>query len=115
MLFEFILNHNVPLITGCGICFPVAGLYFRTGGDGVQNRESLVYADGFQGASIATLVFVAVMIFGIDDVRAIRALKEQASTVALFSILGSIQFFYNFVGVCEHDRHQHSAERWAPS
>lgn len=92
MVFDFVLANNTILIIGAGALFAALGLIFRTGPSAKSDRDNLVYADGFQGVSIATLVVVSVMVYHVDDGRAVAVLKEQASVISTFLILGSIQF-----------------------
>ncbi len=92
MFFELVLHYNVLIIIGCGALFAGMGLFLRSGPSGVVDRDNLVYADGFQGVSIATLFVVAIMVYDIDDTRAVAVLKEQASVISTFSLLGCIQF-----------------------
>lgn len=91
MLFEFVLRNNVLLIIGCGVACAAAGLFFRSGPSATKDRDNLVYADGFQGVTIATLLLVATMIYYIDDPRAVLVLREQASVISTFAILGVLQ------------------------
>lgn len=92
MVFDFVLAYNALFIVGAGTLFATLGLFLRTGPSATSDRDNLVYADGFQGASIATLVVVALMVYHIEDPRAVAVLKEQASVISTFLILGSIQF-----------------------
>jgi hypothetical protein len=96
MLFETVLEYNVLLIIGSGGLFAGTGLFFRSGPSASTDRDNLVYADGFQGASIATLFVVAVMVYYIGDPRAVSVLKEQANIISTFSLLGCIQFADRF-------------------
>lgn len=91
MLFEAAIHYNVGMIIGCGALFAAVGLLFRRGPSARADRDNLVYADGFQGATVATLVVVAVSIAYIEDPRAVDLLKEQASLISIYAILGSLQ------------------------
>lgn len=96
MFFEFLLKNNVLLIIGCGALFAAMGLFMRNSPAAKKDRDNLVYSDGFQGVSIATLFIVAIMIYYIDDPRAVALLKEQASVISTFLLLGCIQFVDRF-------------------
>lgn len=96
MFFELILKINVLLIVGSGAVFALIGLIMRSGPSAKTDRDNLVYADGFQGVSIATLFVVAVMVYYIEDPRAVGVLKEQASVISTFSLLGCLQFADRF-------------------
>jgi hypothetical protein len=74
VLFQFVLANNALLIIGTGTGFALIGLFFRSGRSGRTDRDNLVYADGFQGASIATLFVVAIMVYYIDDQRSVPVL-----------------------------------------
>ena len=91
-MFELALKFNLALIIGTGVTFALLGLFLRTGRSGRIDRDNLVYSDGFQGMSIATLFLVAIVVYYIDDPRAVQVLREQASIVSTFSLLGCIQF-----------------------
>lgn len=91
MLLDIVIQYNLGLIVGFGILFALIGLVFRTGPSGKADRDNLVYADGLQGVTVATLVVVAIMVIYISDERAVSVLREQAGTLATFSVLGSLQ------------------------
>ena len=91
-MFELALKFNVVLIAGMAVMFSSIGLLFRTSKAGKIDRDNLVYSDGFQGASIASLFLIAVVVYYIEDPKSVQVLKEQASLVVTFSLLGCIQF-----------------------
>ena len=91
MLLEVIIRFNVILIIGFGALFAAIGLLFRRGPTAHSDRDNLVYADGFQGATVGTLIVVAISVYYIDDVRATKLLQDQASLIAIYSILGCMQ------------------------
>ena len=91
MLLDAVIDYNLGLIIGLGLVFALIGLFFRTGPSGKQDRDNLVYADGLQGVTVATLIVVAVMVISIGDQRAVGVLREQAGTLSTFSFLGAIQ------------------------
>lgn len=62
MLLDLIIGYNLVLIIGCAILFALIGLIFRTGPSGKIDRDNLVYADGLQGLTVATLFVVAIMV-----------------------------------------------------
>jgi hypothetical protein len=94
-MFQFVLENNISLTVIIGTLFAVIGLIFRNESQFEHSRD-MIYADGFQGASIATLLYVAVIVFHIENPLAVKALKEQANTVALFSVLGCLHFVVQF-------------------
>ena len=91
MLFEAAVKYNALLIVLCGAIFAAIGLFFRRTPAATADRDNLVYADGFQGATVGTLIVVAVVVYYIEDPRSILLLKEQASLIAIYSILGCMQ------------------------
>jgi hypothetical protein len=95
-MLEFILVNNVALVVVCGVILAVTGMLFRKAASAATDRDNLIFADGFQGATIATLFVVAVTIYYIEDERSIRVLKGQASLVALYAILGCLQSIDRF-------------------
>ena len=94
-MLEFVLVNNVVFIVVMGLIFALMGMSFRKGEAAKADRDNLIFADGFQGATIATLFVVAVTTYYIDDARSVQALKGQASLVALYAILGCLQSFGN--------------------
>ena len=90
-MFDIMLRYNVLMGILFGFAFAVTGMVLRTGKAGERDRDNLVLADGFQGLTIATLIVVATMVYYIDDPRAVVVLREQASVISTFSILGSLQ------------------------
>lgn len=96
MLLNAVLTCNLGLIIGFGVVFALVGLVFRTGPSGKADRDNLVYADGLQGVTVATLFVVATMIIYIADQRAVSVLREQAGTLSTFSLLGAIQVVDRF-------------------
>ena len=52
MLLELAIRFNWLLIVGLGAIFALVGLLFRRGPSGKSDRDNLVYADGFQGATV---------------------------------------------------------------
>lgn len=96
MLLDAVINYNLVLIISLGIVFALIGLFFRTGPSGRRDRDNLVYADGLQGVTVATLFVVAVMVIYIKDERAVAVLREQAGTLSTFSFLGAIQAIDRF-------------------
>ena len=95
-MFELALKYNLAFISGTGTMFSLMGLFLRTGRSGKVDRDNLVYSDGFQGVSIASLFLVAIVVYYLDDPRAVQVLREQASIVATFSLLGCLQFADRF-------------------
>jgi hypothetical protein len=91
VLLEAVIRFNFWLVVGFGGLFAVVGLFFRSGPSATADRDNLVYADGFQGATIGTLIVVAVAVNYIDDLRSVALLKEQASLIAIYAILGCLQ------------------------
>lgn len=67
------------------------GLFFRSGPSAAADRDNLVFTDGFQGATVATLVVVAIAVYNIKNPDAASLLKEQASLITIYAILGSMQ------------------------
>ena len=90
-MFDIVLKYNVLMGILFGFVFAVVGMVVRTGPGAAADRDNLVLADGFQGLTIATLVVIATMVYYIDDARAVVVLREQASVISTFSILGSLQ------------------------
>ena len=91
MLVDFVVKWGGLAIIGFAAAFALAGLFIRKSPESARDRDNLVYADGFQGATIATLIVVAVVVYYIDDPRTAPMLKEQASLVAVYSVLGVLQ------------------------
>ena len=104
-MLEFAMLHSFGFIVSFGLLFAVIGMMFRNRpahGSGRfgryderqfvhPDRDNLVYADGFQGATIATFLVVALTVYYIEDPRLFEILKGQASLVALYALLGCLQ------------------------
>ncbi len=91
MLLDAIIHFNVLTILGSGAAFAAVGLVFRRGPSATRDRDNLVYSDGFQGATVATLIVVATAVYYIEDPRTGPLLREQASLITLYCILGCMQ------------------------
>lgn len=92
MLFDAVVKYNLVLIVLCGAVFAATGLFFRRSSPASRaDRDNLVYADGFQGATVGTLVVIAIVVSYIEEPRSILLLKEQASLITVYSILGCMQ------------------------
>ena len=89
MLVDFVVKWGGLAIIEFAMAFALAGLFIRNSPGSAGDRE--VYADGFQGATIATLIVVAIVVYYIDDPRTAPLLKEQASLAAVYSVLGVLQ------------------------
>jgi hypothetical protein len=100
-LLAWLLQYDSVLIAVSGIVFAAIGYAVRRrAASGVPNHgmesESLVFQDGFAGASIATLVLVGVIGMSLESPEAVIVLKRQQSTIILFSFLGTANLALQF-------------------
>ena len=100
-MLEFVFRYDSILIAVCGVVFAIAGYALRKRRSGLESpvgieSESLVFQDGFAGASIATLILVGLIGMTIERPEAIEVLKRQQSTIILFSFLGTANLVLQF-------------------
>ena len=74
----------------------IAGMLLRKGPSGQSDRDNLIFADGLQGVTFASLIVVAFMVHFIDSPKAVAILKEQSILVSIFALLGGIQMLDRF-------------------
>jgi hypothetical protein len=92
-MFEFLVKFNAPIGVCIGCMFAIIGLLLRKH---VTDRDNFVFADGFQGLTVASLLIVAIMVYYIEDVKAVAVLKEQAGLVILLMLLSALQLTDRF-------------------
>jgi hypothetical protein len=100
-VFSWLLRYDSVLIAVTGILFAAIGYFVRHRHalrvpENAMESESLVFQDGFAGASIATLMLVGVIGMTLESPDAIIVLKRQQSTIILFSFLGTANLVLQF-------------------
>jgi hypothetical protein len=92
-LFEFAVSHANVIIIVSGLLFALIGLIY---GKRSGRFDNYWIADGYQGASVASLILIAIFFYNIDNPKSLTILKEQIAFVSLNCFLLGFQCTLQF-------------------